>query len=91
MASPSTTRVTSTCCSGTPAYRTAEEAFASAYSVQVSSDGVNWETVFDTATGDGGVGNLSVAWSLGRYLRIVCIDRATEWGFSLWDIEVYGN
>ena len=27
----------------------------------------------------------------GRYLRVNGTQRATQWGYSLWELEVYGS
>ncbi|MGI5507119.1 glycosyl hydrolase family 8 [Lentzea sp. CA-135723] len=66
-----------------------EAAFARAYRVQTSADGGAWNDVFTTSTGDGGVDDLTVSGS-GRYVRVLGTARGTEWGYSLWEFEVYG-
>lgn len=67
-----------------------EAAYGRAYQVQVSNDGTNWTTIFSTTTGDGGVDDLAVNGS-GRYLRMYGTQRATQWGYSLWEIEAYAG
>ncbi|MER7890097.1 ThuA domain-containing protein [Micromonospora sp. NPDC094482] len=67
-----------------------ETAHARAYQVQVSSDNATWSPVYSTTTGDGGVDDLTVA-GTGRYLRVHGSQRATQWGYSLWDVNVYGT
>ena len=66
-----------------------EAAYARAYTVAVSDDGVGWTTVYTTAAGDGGVDDLSVSAS-GRYVRVHGTQRATAYGYSLWELEVHG-
>ena len=65
-----------------------EAAYGRAYQIQLSNDATNWTTVFSTATGDGGVDDLTVSGS-GRYVRMLGTARATAWGYSLYEIEVY--
>ncbi|MBN2486007.1 MAG: Ig-like domain-containing protein [Bacteroidales bacterium] len=61
------------------------------YQVQVSPDGsTNWTTIYSTTTGAAGVVNLNVSGS-GRYIRMYGTARATAWGYSLWEFEVYGT
>ncbi|SER56111.1 glycosyl hydrolase family 8 [Lentzea albida] len=66
-----------------------EAAYGRAYRVQTSSDDSAWTDVFSTSTGDGGVDDLTVSGS-GRYVRVLGTARGTEWGYSLWELEVYG-
>ncbi|MGW0217122.1 discoidin domain-containing protein, partial [Micromonospora chokoriensis] len=67
-----------------------ETAHARAYQVQVSPDNATWSTVHTTTAGDGGVDDLTVT-GTGRYLRVYGTQRATQWGYSLWDLNVYGS
>lgn len=67
-----------------------ETAHARAYQVQVSPDNVSWSPIHTTTTGDGGVDDLAVS-GTGRYLRVYGTQRATQWGYSLWDLNVYGS
>jgi hexosaminidase len=67
-----------------------ETAYGRAYQVQVSNDGASWTTIANITAGDGGIDDLAVGGS-GRYLRVLGLSRATEWGFSLWEFEAYGS
>jgi beta-glucanase (GH16 family) len=67
-----------------------ETAYASAYQVQTSGNGSTWTTVFSTTTGTGGVQTHNVTGS-GRYVRVNATAKATQWGVSLWEFEVYGS
>ena len=66
-----------------------EAAFARAYQVQVSNDGAAWSTVYTTSAGDGAVDDIAVS-SSGRYVRVYGTQRGTTYGYSLWEVEVYG-
>ena len=67
-----------------------ETAYASAYQIQTSTDGTNWTTVYSTTNGTGGVQTVPVSGS-GRYVRMYGTARATQWGYSLWEFQVYGT
>ncbi|MEU6207838.1 discoidin domain-containing protein [Micromonospora musae] len=67
-----------------------ETAYARAYQVQVSPDNATWTTVHTTTAGDGGVDDIPIS-ATGRYLRILGTERATQWGYSLWELEVHGT
>jgi hypothetical protein len=66
-----------------------EAAYGKTYQIQTSNDISTWTEIYSTTTGDGGVDNLAVS-GFGRYVRMVSMQRATEWGHSLWEFEVYG-
>ncbi|GGM05299.1 discoidin domain-containing protein [Dactylosporangium sucinum] len=66
-----------------------EAAYGRAYQIQTSADGSTWTTVYSTTTGDGGVDDVTVSGS-GRYVRVNGTQRATQWGYSLWELEIYG-
>ncbi|WP_158822487.1 glycoside hydrolase family 6 protein [Granulicella sp. S156] len=68
-----------------------ERAFGVVYQIQVSSDGLNWTTVFTQTNGSGGSENLVFSPINGRYVRMCGTQRATQYGYSLWEFEVYGQ
>ena len=67
-----------------------ETAYGRAYQIQISPNNATWTTVYSTTTGDGGVDDLTVT-GTGRYVRVNGTQRATQWGYSLWDFNVYGT
>ena len=68
-----------------------EAAFASAYQIQISSDGTNWNTI-KSVTGNTSTTNDQTGLSgTGRYVRIYGTARATAYGYSIYEIEVYGT
>jgi chitosanase len=67
-----------------------ERAYARAYRIQASADGVSWTTIYSTASGNGGVDDLAGLHGSGRYLRIVATVRGTPYGYSLWEAQVFG-
>ena len=67
-----------------------EKAHASAYRIDVSDDGATWRTVWDTINGDGGHDTASFTATQARHVRVSAAKRATRYGISLFDLEVYG-
>jgi endoglucanase len=67
-----------------------EVAYGRAYRVEVSNDGSSWTPIYSTTTGDGATDDLAVS-GTGRYVRIYGTARATQWGYSLWEVEVYAG
>ena len=67
-----------------------DPAYATAYQIQVSADGSNWTTVYSTTTGKGFKETLTVD-GTGRYVRMYGTARATAYGYSLWEFQVYGT
>jgi fibronectin type 3 domain-containing protein len=67
-----------------------ENAYATAFQIQTSTDGTNWTTIYSTTTGAGGVQTIPVTGS-GRYVRMYGTQRATGYGYSLWEFQVVGS
>jgi hypothetical protein len=67
-----------------------ETAYGKAFQIQVSADNSAWTTIYSTTAGTGGVQALSVS-GTGRYIRMYGTTRATQWGYSLWEFQVYGS
>ena len=67
-----------------------EAAFARTYYVQVSDDANTWSTIWSTSAGDGNIDDINLA-GRGRYVRIHGTQRATNYGYSLFEFEVYGS
>ena len=68
-----------------------ETAYGTAYQIQVSDDDTSWTTIYSTTTGDGGIDDLTNLSGSGRYIRMYGTQRGTQWGYSLWEFEVYGT
>ncbi|MFJ2635414.1 discoidin domain-containing protein [Streptomyces sp. NPDC087422] len=67
-----------------------EAAYAKAFQIQVSNDGTNWTSCYSTTAGTGGLQTLNVNCT-GRYIRVYGTQRATAYGYSLWDFQVFGS
>ncbi|MFF0120487.1 penicillin acylase family protein [Micromonospora arida] len=68
-----------------------EAAHGTSYRIEVSGDGSSWTPVFATTTGNGGVDNATFAPVTARYVRVYGVKRATSYGFSLYEFELYGK
>lgn len=66
-----------------------EAAYASEYTIEVSKDGKDWTTV---ASQYGLAGIVETTFSAvdARYVRMSGVSRATAYGYSFYDFEVYG-
>ncbi len=67
-----------------------ETAYGSVYEIQVSSDTSTWTTVYSTTSSDGGIDDISFSEVNTRYVRMYAIQRSSEYGYSLFEFEVYG-
>jgi hyaluronoglucosaminidase len=65
-----------------------ETAYGSAYQLQVSDDASNWTTATEVTNGDGGTDTLWLD-TTARYLRLQGLHRATQYGYSLYELETY--
>ena len=65
-----------------------ETAYGKEYKIQVSDNALTWTTIYHETNSNGGIDDLSVS-GTGRYVRMYGIARGTEWGYSLWEFEVY--
>lgn len=66
-----------------------EDGYASAYEIQVATDTANWTTALRVTDGKGGIESKVFPARSARWVRIVGTTRATTWGISLWELEVY--
>ncbi len=67
-----------------------ETAYATGFQIQTSNDNANWTSIYSTTTGTGGTQTLNIT-GTGRYVRMYGTARATQWGYSLWEFQVYGS
>ncbi len=67
-----------------------EAAYATAYQIQTSNDAATWTTIFSTTTGNGATDDLTGLSGSGRYIRMNGTTRATAYGYSLWEFQVFG-
>jgi hypothetical protein len=67
-----------------------EVAYGKSYTIDVSDDTLNWITIYSTSTSDGGTDDITGVSGSGRYVRMYGLVRGTQWGFSLYEFEIYG-
>ena len=68
-----------------------EGAYGKAFQIQVSNDATNWTTIYSTTNGTGGTQTLMPTVSAsGRYVRMNGTQRATGYGYSLYEFRVFG-
>jgi hypothetical protein len=67
-----------------------EGAFARAYKIQTSPDGTAWTDIHTATDGAGGTETLTVS-GTGRYVRMYGTQRASGYGYSLYEFQVYGT
>ncbi|MEU6227645.1 discoidin domain-containing protein [Streptomyces sp. NPDC047042] len=68
-----------------------ERAFGKSYRIELSTDGTTWHTAWSTTVGDGGLDTAQFAGTPARYVRVHGLDRGTDWGYSLYEVGVYGT
>ena len=66
-----------------------EAAYAKSYSIQVSKDGKQWQDVYQTDGGKGGVETVRFRPVTARWVRFFGTRRATIYGYSLWEFRVF--
>jgi hypothetical protein len=67
-----------------------QNAYGIQYQIQVSNDQQNWTTAFTQTNGQGGTETLTFPAVTGRYIRMHGTERATQYGYSLFEFQVYG-
>lgn len=66
-----------------------EAAYAAKYQIQVSTDGEKWTTVAEE-NGLAGEITSTFAATKARYVRMQGVSRGTQYGYSIYEFEVYG-
>ena len=65
-----------------------ENAYATAYRVVVSNDRKTWKSVYSTDTSQGGNVTVEVKQVPGRFVRVYCTKRSSQYGNSLFEVDV---
>ncbi|WP_210490275.1 Ig-like domain-containing protein [Rufibacter aurantiacus] len=68
-----------------------EPAYAKNYQVQVSDDGITWNTIKDVVGNSTLVNDHIGLEATGQYIRIYGTERALPYGYSIYELEVYGE
>ncbi len=67
-----------------------EAAYATQFQIQTSTNNTNWTTVYSNYSGTGGTNMINFPATSARYVKMYGIKRATSYGFSLYEFEIYG-
>jgi beta-glucosidase len=67
-----------------------EAAYGKDYSIFLSDNNTIYVTAASVVNGDGGNDTIPLE-RTGRYIRLLGTKRATQWGYSLYEFEVYGS
>jgi len=68
-----------------------ETAYGSSYKIQVSTNAIYWTDVYSTTIGSGGTETINFNSTNARYVRMYGTSRATQWGYSLKEFEIYAQ
>lgn len=67
-----------------------EDAYASGYKIETSLDSILWIPVFTQIAGAGGFESVSFPAVKARFVRMYGTSRATKYGYSLFEMQVFG-
>ncbi len=67
-----------------------EAAYGKDYRIETSDDGSTFTTIKSVVGGNGATDDLTGLTGHGRFVRLVGTKRGTSYGYSLWELEVYG-
>jgi len=69
-----------------------QDAYAKSFKIQVSTDAQHWQDEYSTTEGRPGIQKIQFPEVSARYVRMLGIERATYWGYSLYSFDVFkGN
>ena len=68
-----------------------ETSYAPVYEILLSQDAIHYTSVFSTTSGKGGMEVIKIQQVEGRYIRLLCHKRSTQYGSSLFEMQVYGS
>ncbi|MFC4585245.1 PQQ-dependent sugar dehydrogenase [Sphaerisporangium corydalis] len=67
-----------------------EAAYGKAYRIETSTNNTTWTAASTVTASDGAIDDLTFTATTARYVRMYGTQRATGYGYSLWEMEVYG-
>jgi hypothetical protein len=68
-----------------------EAAYASSYKIQLSTNGTTFTDAATVSISAPGWKTTTFAPTSARYVRVLGVTRATKWGISFWDAQVFGG
>ncbi|MFP5111396.1 beta-N-acetylglucosaminidase domain-containing protein [Bacillaceae bacterium C204] len=66
-----------------------ENAYGKQYKIQVSQDGNQWTDVYTELNSNGGTDEIEIPSTEARFVRMQGIQRASSWGYSLYEFKVF--
>jgi hypothetical protein len=67
-----------------------DSGFAASYRILASANGTDWQTVFETTDGQGGIEYLFFPTISARYIRLASMPLSADWGVSVLELEPLG-
>ena len=67
-----------------------EDAYASRYQIQTSVDGSTWDVAGETTQAAAGSRTTTFSPRVGRYVRVLALERGTQYGVSFFEARVMG-
>ncbi|AGZ38930.1 discoidin domain-containing protein [Actinoplanes friuliensis] len=67
-----------------------EAAYGKTFKIQTSQNGSTWADATGNTAGNAGVQSVDVT-ATARYVRMYGTERATQYGYSLWEFKVFGG
>ena len=67
-----------------------ESANAKSYKLQVSDDLITWKDIYVNQDSKGGVEDIKIDPITTRYVKMLGVKKSSQWGYSLYEFEVYG-
>jgi len=64
------------------------ESYAKSYQIQTSNDNKTWTTQHDEKAGTGGISSIPLSVN-ARWVRMIASARGTQWGYSLWEFQIF--
>lgn len=69
-----------------------EGSYAKEYDLEASDDGKTWKKIYEQKEGNGKLENITLEQPMTtRYFRLLGKKRATQWGYSLWEIQLFAE
>lgn len=68
-----------------------ETAYGKQYKIQVSQDGSHWTDVYSELNSNGGTDEIEFPSTEARYVKMQGVKRATNWGYSLYELKVFDS
>jgi len=68
-----------------------EVAYAKGFQIQTSNDNSTWATVYENDSGNGGTTTVGLNGVGVRYVKMYAYVRATEFGYSIWELQIFSS